>query len=117
MRLQYINTTTFQYRAYLGKTEVLSNGRHTGHSEPSYADPVEYRGNISVPYGQASQQMFGQDIRYTHVLVMEDPNADIKEDGLIDWRDNTYEIKAVRPSLNYLNVALKRRTKNSASED
>lgn len=110
MTLQYINTQTFQYKAYLGKTEALSNGRHTGHQTLSYDDPVEYEGNISVPYGYVAQQMFGQDIRYTHILLMEDPNADIKESGLIICNGHQYEIQAVRPSLNYLAVALKRKT-------
>lgn len=109
MRLQQINLTTFDYRAYLGKREKLTeDGRHTGINEPEYDAPVQYEGNISVPYGYAAQQMFGLDTRYTHILVMEDPEADIHEYGLIDWKGDTYEIQAVRPSFNYMQVALRK---------
>lgn len=110
MNLQYINTQSFTYRAYEGKTEILADGRHTGNYTKTYADPVQYEGNISVPYGYAQQQMFGQDIRYTHILMMSDPTVDIREDGLVEWNNHVYEIQAVSPSLNYLAVALKRRT-------
>lgn len=111
MRLQRINMTEFGYRALTGTAEVLTaDGRHTGNYQPSYADAVSYEGNISIPYGYATQQWFGLDTRYTHVLVMEDPDADIKEGGLIEWKGNTYDITAVRPSINQLAVALKKRT-------
>lgn len=111
MRLQRINMTEFSYRALTGTAEKLTEtGRHTGIPEPQYGDGVSYEGNISIPYGYAAQTWFGLDTRYTHVLVMEDPDADIKEGGLIEWKGNTYDITAVRPSINQLAVALKKRT-------
>lgn len=115
MRLLRRNTTRFQYRARTTETEIMSVGRHSGNFVPQYADPVEYRGNISAPSGYAQDQMFGVNTQYTHVLLMDDPNADIREDGLIDWKGATYEIKAVRPSLNVLAIALKKRTTNNAA--
>lgn len=114
-RLQKINMTQFEYRAYRGKQERLTpEGRHTGEPELIYDDPVAYEGNISVNYGYAAQKAFGLDTNYTHVLIMEDPDADIKEEGLIDWNGDTYEIRSVVPSLNYLSVSLRKRTKNAA---
>lgn len=110
MRLLKRNETGFTYAPYLGKVEILKDGKHTGKYEVAYGEPVEYRGNISVPSGQDQQQLFGLELRYTHVLLMDNPDADIREDGLVRWKGNTYEIKAVRPSLNVLAVALKKRT-------
>lgn len=114
--LQRINLTEFQYRAFVKKTERMTDTwRHTGTYDTEYADPVTYDGNISIPYGTATARMFGLDTQYTHVLTMADPDTDIKEYGLIDWKGDVYEITAVRPSINYLTVALKKRTKNTLS--
>ena len=101
------NERSFLYKAFLGKTERLVNGKHTGKFDITYDEPVEYSGNISAPSGQTNTDLFGIDVQYTHVLIMCDPEADIKEDGLIQWKGNEYVVKAVRPSLNVLAVALK----------
>ena len=115
MRTQRRNTVRFQYKANTGEeTEVTRSDMHTGEYEPVYADPVEYRGNISAPSGVAQANLFGLNTPYTHVLVMDDPKAQIKEDGLVVWNGDEYEVKAVRPSLNVLSVALRKRTKNYA---
>lgn len=114
MKLLRRNTTTFAYRPYVGQTEKISAGRHTGDYDAEYGEPVTYRGNISPPSGMISDQLFGININYTHVLLMDNPKADIQEDGLIEWNGGVYEIKAVRPSLNVLSVALRKRTANNA---
>lgn len=114
MRLLRRNTTRFMYRALTGEAETLQDGMHTGNYEPTYGDPVQYRGNISAPSGFATDNLFGVNTQYTHVLVMDNPNANIAEDGLIEWNGAEYEVKAVRPSLNVLAVALKKRTVNHA---
>lgn len=115
MRVLRRNTVLFCYMANTGEeAEVIKDGKHTGNYEPVYADPVQYRGNISAPSGFATDNLFGVNTRYTHVLVMDNPRADIKEDGLIEWNGAEYEVKAVRPSLNVLAVALKKRTANTA---
>lgn len=115
MRTLRRNTVRFQYKANTGEeTEVTRGDMHTGEYDPVYADPVEYRGNISAPSGVAQANLFGINTPYTHVLVMDDPKADIREDGLVVWNGDEYEVRAVRPSLNVLNVALRKRTKNYA---
>lgn len=116
MRLQRRNTTLFTYRANLGEQETLVDGKHTGDPNVIYAAPVTYRGNISSPSGMATDNLFGLNTPYTHVLLLDNPDADIQEDGLIDWKSATYEIKAVRPSLNVLAVALKKQTGSSADQ-
>lgn len=116
MKLLKRNTTPFEYRAFAGEKEELRDGHHTGNMKPCYADPVLYRGNISAPSGFATDNLFGLNTQYTHVLLMENPDADISENGLIDWKGAVYEVKAVRPSLNVLAVALKKRTVNNADD-
>ena len=110
MRLLQRDLTEFTYTPCLGKTETMKDGKHTGKYTVSYGEPVPYTGDISVPSGQAQQQLFGIDTRYTHVLLMDDPETDIREDGLIQCKGNAYEVKAVRPSHNVLSIALMKRT-------
>lgn len=107
MKLLRRNLTEFEYYAYTGvDSDVNDDGLHTGIPVPVYADPVVYRGNISVPSGIAVQAFEGLDIRYSHVLVMENVNAPIDEYGYIVWKGRKYSITAVRPSINVLSVAL-----------
>ena len=114
MRLLRRNTTKFLYYPYIEKdTDVNFDGEHTGEFNPGYGQAEKYRGNISIPSGYATLEMFGKDIRYTHILVMDNPNVPIDVNGYIEWKGEKYDIRAVRPSLNALSVALQRRTKNT----
>lgn len=116
MKLLKRNTTVFQYLPWTGlETDLDDNGRHTGEFRPEYGTPICKRGNISTPSGYTNQTFYGQDIRYTHVLVMDTIDEDINERGLIRWKGDEYEIRAVRPSLNSLSVALRKNTKGNAS--
>ena len=113
MRLLLRNLTEFKYYPYSGvDSDEDENGLHTGVWHPEYGRPVTYRGNISAPSGAAVQAFDGLDVRYTHVLLMDDPNADIRETGKIEWKKRMYKITAVRPSLNVLSVALIAETLN-----
>lgn len=114
MKLQRRNLTEFEYHAYTGLTSDVDEetGLHTGVPKPVYADPVSYKGNISSPSGSTVQAFDGLEIRYSHVLVMDDPEADIQEAGYILWKGNKYSIEAVRPSLNFLSVALRQHTQD-----
>lgn len=111
MRLLVRNCTAFDYYKYTGlDSDLDENNLHTGIWKPVYAEPVTYTGNISSPSGAAVQAFDGLEIRYTHVLVMDNPDADISETGYIVWKGKTYDVTAVRPSLNVLSVALEQRT-------
>ena len=112
MRLLRRWTTEFAYKPYLGKTEILKDGKHTGRFDVSYGDEVFYRGTMTVPSGNASRELYGIDTSYSQVLLIDNPNADIKEDGLIYWKDNVYEIKPIRPSMNVLAIGLKKMVSN-----
>ena len=97
--------------------EILKDGMHTGQYAAVYAHPIPYRGTISVPYGYVTAQLFGTKKNYTHVLLMEDPEAPITEHGLVIFKGAEYEVRAVRPSLNVLAVGLQKRTENNAEEE
>ena len=117
MKLLIRNRTEFEYYAYTGlDSDVDENDLHTGIWKPVYDDPVTYKGNISSPSGGAVQAFDGLEIRYTHVLVMDNPNVDIKETGYIVWKGNTYDITAVRPSLNSVSIALRKRTADNGDQ-
>lgn len=109
------NMTKFEYLPPDGESsDVNEAGEHTGDFYPTHSNPVPMEGNISTPSGNISQDFFGTDTRYTHVLVMDDPDTDISELGMIRWKGNLYEIRAVRPSLNALSVALRKKTADNA---
>jgi len=113
MRCLKRNMTKFEYLPYEGTdTDLNDDGEHTGefHREYGYGEPVEYEGNISSPSGRVNQTFYGDDVRYTHTLVMDNPNAGINEHGVIRWKGDLYDIKAVKPSLNALSVALQKQT-------
>lgn len=95
----------------------MKDGKPTFNYVPVYGDPVQYWGNISVPSGAVTDNLFGLNTPYTHVLLMGDTEADIKEEGLITWKDCDYDVMAVRPSQNVLAVALRKRTVNHAETE
>lgn len=112
------NETDFEYLPLKAiGSDVNDDGEHTGeYDEPEYDDPIWCEGNISAPSGQTNPTFYGLDIRYTHTLVMSKPCINIREDGKIRWNGQMYDIKAVRPSLNVLSVALKQQTEDRSEE-
>ena len=115
MRLLRRNTTVFEYLANTGvDSDVNENMEHTGVYHHEYASPVECRGNISMPTGQTTWEFYGLEGRYTHTLVMDKPDVDIHEGGIIRWKGHTYDILAVRPSLNVVAIALRQQTEDHA---
>ena len=96
------------------------DGKHTGRFAPAYGDPVSVEGNMDLPNGFVQNQLFGINTDYTHVLLIaktpaetEGPTNRFEESGLIDWRDNSYQIMAIRESLNVIALALQKLTKGN----
>ena len=117
MRLLKRNVTKFDYYEYVGLgSDLNEDGLHTGEPKVKYNYPVTYEGNISSPSGEAKQAFDGVEISYSHVLVMDDPNVDINEHGYIEWKDKILDIKAVRPSLNSVTIALKERIADNGDQ-
>ena len=83
---------------------------HTGEFHRTYGDPVQIRGSISAPSGRLNETFYGQNIRYTHTLVIGKSDTDIKESGLIRYKGELYDIQAVRPTLNATSIALRKQT-------
>lgn len=112
------NMTEFEYYAYTGlDSDIDEDGLHTGVYKPVYDGPIMYSGNISAPSGSAIQTFGGLDIRYTNVLVMDDPNVDIRETGYIRCKGKNYEVTAVRPSLNSVAIALREKTEDHGDQE
>lgn len=115
MKLLKRNLTEFEYLPYTGESDIDPETElHTGDPVLQYGEPIPMEGNISIPSQFVNPTFYGEDIKYTHTLVMEPPETAIDEYGLIRWKDDIYEIRAVRPSLNFLALALRKRTKNNA---
>jgi len=105
------NKRPFEYLPYSGtETDLNKDGEHTGEFRREYGRPVEMRGNISMPSGRVNQTFYGDDIRYTHTLVMDDPGTIINEYGLIRFNGELYTVEAVRRSINCVNIALRKQT-------
>lgn len=118
MKLLKRNMTKFEYIAPDGmETDLNDDGEHTGFFRPVYADPVKMKGNISIPSGYVNQTFFGQNIRYTHTLIMDKPDAEIEETGKLLWKGETYDILAIMRSLNSLTAALRQQTRNRAAQE
>lgn len=115
MKLLNRNLTEFEYLPYAGVVETINeDDEHTGEYAPDYGTPVTYKGNISTPSGSVNQTFYGQDIRYTHTLVMDDPNIDIHEGGVVRWKGELYDVRSVRPSINSVSIALRKQTADYA---
>lgn len=109
--------TTFEYLPYDGtETDLNEDGEHTGEFHPAYGDPIPFRGTITDPSGRVNQTFYGQDIRYTHTLILDNPKAEIREGGIIRWNGYLYDIQAVRPSLNFMTIALRRQTTDDPAQ-
>ena len=141
MRLLQRNLTEFEYIPQTEETDIdPETGMHTGEFRQMTdeelgedAEPILCEGNISTASQYATYTLFGTDIRYTHVLVMDyteveideygkirwsgDPKVEINEYGKIRWNGDLYDIRAVRPSLNSVSIALRKQTKNHAEDE
>ncbi len=121
MRMLKRNATDFEYLPYLGMSDDVlvydsddpnaePETEHTGEFHPLYGDPIACKGNISSPNGYVNQTFYGEEIRYTHTLIMDKSETEISEHGVIRWKGELYDIQAVRPSMNAVNIALKKQT-------
>ena len=140
MRLLQRNLTEFEYIPQTEETDIdPDTGMHTGEFRPvtaeedEDAEPILCEGNISTASQYATYTLFGTDILYTHVLLMDyteveideygkirwngDPEVEINEYGKIRWNGDLYDIKAVRPSLNSVSIALRKQTKDHAEDE
>lgn len=119
MRCLNRNKQTFYYYLYKDKIPVLDeDGNKTGEYILTYDRPVECRANISAGSGDAQIELFGTEITYNKVIVIDDPKCPIDVSTLICidvkpkfYSANTtpvhdYIVKAVARSLNSVSIAI-----------
>lgn len=112
------NKSMFLYMPRLSdETDLNDEGEHTGDFKAEYGASVLYYGNISAPSGHANQLFYGMDLRYTHILVMDNIYTSIQENGRIWWNWEYYEVIAVRRTLNAVSIALRKMTPEEAEEE
>lgn len=115
MRTLVRNKVKFYYANYIGSTEVIRNGLHTGEYEISYTTPVEYYGNISAGSGNSQSELYGlTQGDYDKLIVLEDSTIYLTETSVI-WLENDpesesydYIVKRVARSLNSVTIAIKK---------
>ena len=108
------NLRKIAYLAPDGSEETLVGGKHTGRHQQAYAEPKWMRGNIGLPTGFTSSQLFGTITDYSHVLVLNGTGLGLEETGAFEYGDRRYDIRAIRESLNFTAVALRQQTKGRA---
>lgn len=119
MRILARNRRKFYYYLYKGKTALYDdNGHRTGEYTLSYETAVECMGNVSAGTGDAQVELFGTDIQYSRVIVLDDVNCPIDETTLlcVDIEPQSYDgtgvpvydyyVTAVAKSINSVAIAI-----------
>lgn len=115
MRNLQRNKQTFQYRTYVGKTDVQRDGYSTGVPLIEYSEPVTRRGSISPASGYSQTEQFGALDDYDKVIITHeelpiDETSVINIENIVDTASAPYDyiVKRVAKSLNYTSVAIKK---------
>lgn len=119
MRVLKRNKKPFYYYIYKDKVPIVDeNGHKTGEYTLTYYPPVQCKGNISAGGGDAQVELFGTNISYSKVILLDDVSSPITETTLLcvdippaDYNpDNVpahdYVVKAVAKSLNSVAIAI-----------
>ena len=113
------NKQGFYYYLYKGKTDIIDEDNYrTGETMLTYYPPVYCRGNISAGNGDIQARLFGSNISYERVIVLDDVSCPIDENTLlcVDIKPKPYKInetpahdyivRAVAKSLNGFAIAI-----------
>lgn len=113
------NQQTFYYYMYKDKIPKLDDyGNKTGEYTLIYHIAKECKGNISAGNGNSQVELFGNDINYNKVIVIDNPNCEINEFSLlcIDINPQYYDVnstpahdyivKGIARSLNSVSIAI-----------
>lgn len=119
MRCLKKNKQTFYYYLYGGKQPIKdAEGNLTGENAVAYLEPVEMQGNISAGSGDAQVELFGTNITFDKVIVLDDINCPIDTNSLLclditpqpytpgETPEHDYIVKAVATSLNSVSIAI-----------
>lgn len=122
MRTLVRNKIRIFYANYRDKLPIVDEyGNLTGEYKISYDTPTEIKANVSAARGEVTTLLFGDDVSYDRIIVLDDPKFPITESSIL-WIDtlpeiaedgntytpNDYIVKRVAPSLNSLSIAVSR---------
>ena len=125
MRNLLRNNRTMWYATYLGsEAERDLNGDLTGGSVKQYSKPVEFHANLSATRGTqgftgtgASNDYFGQDIRYDLIISTAQMDLPLDEHSLVwvnkpdmndtDYEKADYKVKAVARGIHHMKYAIR----------
>lgn len=118
MRCMERNKRCFYFALFDSKDPVKDeDGHFTGEYIVSYKTPVQMRANISSVIGEAQAEMFGTDVDYDRVIVVDKPCCPIDEYSVLcidsppDYDDEgnliyDYIVKKVARSINSVSYAV-----------
>lgn len=108
MRTLARNKQVIEYSNPTGELEAVLDeyGYETGDYELGYEPRQSAWVNISPPLTEVDRDVFGLDLTYDLVLVVE--YLDITEEARVWFRNNEYMVIRVAESLNHLRIALRR---------
>ena len=122
MRSLTRNKQKIYYSLYSDKQPILDDyGNQTGEYTLSYADPVEYKINVSAARGTADVEQFGINENYTKTMVTNDMSCPIEEttrlwigkeayvtvDETTTVTPHNYVVIKKAPSINSITYAIK----------
>lgn len=121
MKCMEINKRGFWYAPYLGKEEIVRDGKRTGQYTVKYGTPVNARAVISPARGGVNEELFGVNAVYDRTITTEDVDIGIDEMSVL-WIDKKpgigadgatetpwdYVVEKVARSLNSVSVAVKK---------
>ena len=104
MRTLERNKQSFYYALNLGKQEIIKDGLHTGEYATAYSEWKPLKANISPAKGESEAELFGTDVQYDRVFVVDDINCPIDENTVlaIDIAPNTREKNTDMPIFDYV---------------
>lgn len=119
MRCLQRNKQKFYYYLYGEKQPVKdTEGNLTGENAVTYFKAVKIEANISAGSGDAQVELFGTNITYDKVIVIDDINCPIDANSLLclditpreyipgETPKHDYVVKAVAKSLNSISIAI-----------
>jgi len=104
------NQRPYRCALYLGKEEILVDGKRTGEWRLLYSEPIDAKANISAGRGETTAQPFGTSVEYDRILI---PNDEPLDENSLLWIDrldgeHDYIVTKVADSLNGRQVAVKK---------
>lgn len=91
MRTLRRNKTEFWYANYLGKEEILKDGKRTGQFKVKYSNPIKTAENISAARGSSDDALFGIQTDYDRTITSCSKDFDLSESSVL-WVEKRPEI-------------------------